>query len=105
MESVLGRIPDVSSHTLAGGGGGGIANNGINGSNGNIAASGGGGSGGGAAAQVMRALRASVSTPSLVAQERARASAREKMTPNLDLDNDDNELLIGGEKVLLSECT
>ncbi len=90
VESILCKIPDVSSATLH-------ANGGAN----------------SATAAVMRALTASVSTPSLVAQERARASAREKMTPNLDLENDDNNddddddddaLLIGGERVVLSEC-
>ncbi len=75
MESVLGRIPDVSSGSL-------MAHH-------TVSAAAHNGGGGGGAAAVMRALTASVSTPSLVAQERARASAREKMTPNLDLDNDD----------------
>ena len=75
VESVLGRIPDVSSGSL-------MAHH-------TVSAAAHNGGGGGGAAAVMRALTASVSTPSLVAQERARASAREKMTPNLDLDNDD----------------
>jgi len=43
----------------------------------------------------MRVLSSSVSSPSLVAKQRARLSAREKMTPNLDLDQDREHRLKG----------
>ena len=53
----------------------------------------------GSAAAVLRALTASVSTPSLVAREKAKMWAREKMTPNFQIETNTKDTKAEDEKI------